>query len=132
MPCTTGQARRLTASSPTRAIAPGLTAAITQARRQQQLLLAITPQEVLRHVGVLLIRPELKDAPRAGTVRWYDDDKGYGRITADDGEVLLVHFSGIIGDGFRSLSEGDRVSFTWHGSVADHGRHVAENARQES
>jgi hypothetical protein len=34
-------------------------------------------------------RPELKDAPRVGTVRWYDDEKGYGRITADDGEVLF-------------------------------------------
>jgi 'Cold-shock' DNA-binding domain len=37
-------------------------------------------------------RPELRGVRRSGTVRWYKDDKGYGRITADDGEVLFVHF----------------------------------------
>jgi cold shock CspA family protein len=77
-------------------------------------------------------RPDLKDASRRGTVRWFKDEKGYGRITADDGEVLFVHFSGIVGEGFRSLDEGDRVSFTWRGGVVDHGRHVAENVRRES
>jgi cold shock CspA family protein len=77
-------------------------------------------------------RPELKDVERVGTVRWYKDEKGYGRITADDGEVLFVHFSGIVGDGFRSLDEGDRVSFVWRGGVADHGRHVAENVKREA
>jgi cold shock protein len=77
-------------------------------------------------------RADLKDTPRRGTVRWFKDDKGYGRITADDGEVLFVHFSGIVGDGFRSLNEGDRVSFTWRGGVVDHGRHVAEDVRRES
>jgi CspA family cold shock protein len=76
-------------------------------------------------------RPDLKDTPRQGTVRWFKDEKGYGRITADDGEVLFVHFSGIVGDGFRSLNEGDRVSFMWRGGVVDHGRHVAEDVRRE-
>lgn len=57
--------------------------------------------------------------------------EGYGRITADDGEVLFVHFSGILGEGFRSLEEGDRVFFTWRGGVVDHGRHSAENVRRE-
>jgi CspA family cold shock protein len=76
-------------------------------------------------------RPDLKDTARQGTVRWFKDEKGYGRITADDGEVLFVHFSGIIGDGFRSLNEGDRVSFVWRGGIADHERHVAENVRRE-
>jgi cold shock CspA family protein len=79
-----------------------------------------------------LRRPDLKDTPRRGTVRWFDDEKGYGRITADDGEVLFVHFSGIVGEGFRSLNQGDRVSFTWRGGVVDHGRHVAEDVRRES
>ena len=75
-------------------------------------------------------RPELKDVERLGTVRWFKDEKGYGRITADDGEVLFVHFSGIIGEGFRSLAEGDRVSFVWRGGVGDHGRHAAESVRR--
>ena len=76
-------------------------------------------------------RPDLKDTPRQGTVRWFKDDKAYGRITADEGEVLFVHFSGIVDDGFRSLNEGDRVSFMWRGRVVDHGRHVAEHVRRE-
>jgi cold shock protein len=76
-------------------------------------------------------RPDLVDTRRSGTVRWFKDEKGYGRITADDGEILFVHFSGILGDGFRSLAEGDRVSFEWRGRVADHGRHVAESVQLE-
>jgi cold shock CspA family protein len=43
-----------------------------------------------------------------------------------------VHFSGIVGEGFRSLDEGDRVSFTWNGVIVDHGRHVAEYVRRET
>ena len=47
-----------------------------------------------------------------GTVKWFNDDKGFGFITPDDGgKDLFVHHSGISGDGFRSLSEGSRVSF---------------------
>jgi CspA family cold shock protein len=47
-----------------------------------------------------------------GTVKWFSDDKGYGFITPDDpGKDLFVHFSGIAGDGFRSLSEGAKVSY---------------------
>jgi cold shock protein len=76
-------------------------------------------------------RPDLRGARRVGTVRWFKDDKGYGRITADDGEVLFVHYSGIVGEGFRSLAEGQRVSFVWNGGEADHGRHVAEDVRIE-
>ena len=77
-------------------------------------------------------RTDLKGVRRFGTVRWFKDDKGYGRITADDGEVLFVHFSGIVGEGFLSLSEGERVSFVWNGYQADHGRHAAEDVRRES
>jgi hypothetical protein len=40
--------------------------------------------------------------------------------------------SGIVGDGSRSLDEGDRVSFVWRGGVADHGRHAAENVKREA
>lgn len=47
-----------------------------------------------------------------GTVKWFSDEKGYGFITPEDGgEDLFVHFSGIVGDGFRSLSEGAVVEF---------------------
>jgi CspA family cold shock protein len=47
-----------------------------------------------------------------GTVKWFSDDKGYGFITpAEGGRDLFVHFSGINGDGFRSLAEGTRVTY---------------------
>jgi cold shock protein len=77
-------------------------------------------------------RPELRGVRRLGVVRWYKDDKGYGRITADDGEVLFVHFSDVEADGYRSLEEGQRVSFVWNGGIQDHGRRHATAVRAES
>jgi len=46
-----------------------------------------------------------------GTVKWFNDQKGYGFITLEDGKDCFVHHSGIEGEGFKSLQEGDRVSF---------------------
>lgn len=46
-----------------------------------------------------------------GTVKWFDDAKGYGFITRPDGEDLFVHFSSIQGTGYRSLQEGQPVEF---------------------
>ena len=47
-----------------------------------------------------------------GTVKWFNDAKGYGFITPDDGaKDLIVHFSNIAGEGYKSLSEGSRVEY---------------------
>lgn len=46
-----------------------------------------------------------------GTVKWFNDAKGYGFITREDGQDCFVHYSAIQGSGFRSLVEGDRVNF---------------------
>lgn len=46
-----------------------------------------------------------------GLVKWFNDAKGFGFITTDEGNDVFVHFSAIQGDGFRSLAEGDTVSF---------------------
>ena len=46
-----------------------------------------------------------------GTIKWFSEKKGYGFISQDDGEDVFVHYSSITMDGFRSLTEGDRVSF---------------------
>ena len=47
-----------------------------------------------------------------GTVKWFNDSKGFGFIEQDNGPDVFVHFSGINGSGFKSLVEGDRVTFT--------------------
>ena len=47
-----------------------------------------------------------------GTVKWFNEEKGYGFITPDDGgDDIFVHFSGIAGEGFKYLEEGDRVTY---------------------
>ena len=48
-----------------------------------------------------------------GRVHWYKNDKGYGRIASDPhGDLLFVHFSSIVGEGYRSLTEGQAVEYT--------------------
>lgn len=46
-----------------------------------------------------------------GTVKWFNEKKGYGFIEQEDGTDVFVHYSGITGAGYKSLSEGDRVTF---------------------
>lgn len=46
-----------------------------------------------------------------GTVKWFNEAKGYGFITGEDGKDVFVHFSSIQGDGFKTLAEGQAVSF---------------------
>ena len=46
-----------------------------------------------------------------GKVKWFSNQKGYGFITYEDGKDIFVHFSGIVGDEFKSLAEGDEVEF---------------------
>ncbi len=46
-----------------------------------------------------------------GTVKWFNESKGFGFITQDDGPDVFAHYSEISGNGFKSLAEGDDVSF---------------------
>ncbi len=48
---------------------------------------------------------------QTGTVKWFNATKGYGFITPDGGSDVFVHYSGIRGEGYRSLEEGQRVEF---------------------
>jgi len=47
-----------------------------------------------------------------GSVKWFNNDKGFGFITREQGEDLFVHFKSIVSDGYRSLAEGQLVEFT--------------------
>ena len=46
-----------------------------------------------------------------GKVKWFNDSKGFGFITAEDGTDAFVHYADIQGEGFKSLAEGDNVTF---------------------
>jgi CspA family cold shock protein len=46
-----------------------------------------------------------------GSVKWFNDAKGYGFITGEDGKDVFAHFSAINSDGFKSLKEGDKVQY---------------------
>jgi cold shock CspA family protein len=78
-------------------------------------------------LGPPIHRPELRGVRRTGTVTWWSDDKGNGRITADDGEWFWFYHAAAIGPGYVSFNEGDRVAFTWEGTMADHGLRAVKN-----
>ena len=46
-----------------------------------------------------------------GTVKWFDERKGFGFIARESGDDVFVHHSAIVGEGFKTLNEGDRVEF---------------------
>ncbi len=46
-----------------------------------------------------------------GTIKWFNSSKGYGFITREEGDDVLVHYNAIEGDGYRTLEEGDKVEF---------------------
>ena len=75
-----------------------------------------------RDPGLDVRRPDLKGVRRTGTVRWWKEAQGYGRITADDGEILFAHFTGMEGSGYRSLEPGQGC----HSSGMEASRTVAD------
>ena len=46
-----------------------------------------------------------------GRIKWFNNSKGFGFIGSENGADVFVHYSGIVGDGYRTLKEGDRVRF---------------------
>jgi len=68
-----------------------------------------------RNTGVSIIRSresgDMADREN-GTVKWFNDAKGFGFISGENGEDVFVHFRSIQSEGFKSLKEGQKVSFT--------------------
>jgi len=65
-------------------------------------------------VGLRLIVKNFKEeicTMAKGTVKWFNDNRGYGFISESEGKDIFVHYTSIVSTGFRSLSEGDEVSF---------------------
>jgi CspA family cold shock protein len=54
----------------------------------------------------------MSEAREQGTVKWFNSSKGFGFIQRDHGDDVFVHFRAIVGDGYKSLEEGQRVEFT--------------------
>ena len=63
-------------------------------------------------VRLVALRGKAGDSMATGTVKWFNAEKGYGFITPEDGSKdLFVHFSGIEGEGYKSLNEGAKVEY---------------------
>jgi len=58
-----------------------------------------------------IIQSEGEKSMPKGKVKWFNENKGYGLIMREDGGNVFVHYSDIEGEGFRTLSEGDKVKF---------------------
>jgi len=87
------------------------------AKTPEALRLFLFPQALVASAGSPVIPGALsgkrkggKEMPQ-GTVKWFNDAKGFGFIEQENGNDVFVHFSAIRGEGFKSLSEGDLVSF---------------------
>jgi cold shock protein len=69
------------------------------------------PAEVQRKLSAISTQRNKSNIMETGTVKWFNDAKGYGFISRQNGEDVFVHFSAIQANGFRSLQEGQQVQF---------------------
>ncbi len=68
------------------------------------------PRDILSSFLFISYRKE-NNSTMKGTVKWFNDSKGFGFITAEDGSDVFVHHTSIVGNGFKSLAEGEQVTF---------------------
>jgi CspA family cold shock protein len=66
---------------------------------------------VVFNAGILVLRKEAKHRMQKGKVKWFNADKGFGFITGNDGKDVFVHFKSIVGEGYRSLDDGQEVEY---------------------
>ena len=77
------------------------------------LMLIIAPTETTSEIHQIKMNSRIrrKYTMVNGTVKWFNDSKGFGFLEQESGEDVFCHFSAISGDGFKSLAEGDSVTF---------------------
>ncbi len=67
-----------------------------------------------------------------GTVKWFDPKKGYGFIVGDEGQDVFVHYTAIMGDGFRTLKDGEQVDYeVVQGDKGLQAKNVSQNQAME-
>jgi len=72
-----------------------------------------TAEERDKHLTLYCQKEAIAMSDReTGTVKWFNNGKGYGFIEREEGEDIFVHFSAVLGEGFRSLEEGQKVEFS--------------------
>ena len=74
-------------------------------------LVALSPGLGFSRAVITFVRRHHMSNRQTGTVKWFNDEKGYGFITPQSGDDLFVHFKAIQSDGFKTLKEGQQVSF---------------------
>ncbi len=67
--------------------------------------------EIFLRISRLFLKEIYMSQQQTGTVKWFNESKGFGFIQRENGNDLFVHFRSILGQGFKSLTEGQRVSF---------------------
>jgi cold shock protein len=77
----------------------------------------LTDPKERNSIKILIFLPELKEANRMseriiGTVKWFNSGKGYGFLEQSNGADVFVHYSAIQADGYRNLTEGQKVEFS--------------------
>src|SRR6266508_2678696 len=75
------------------------------------LLVREIPAKVQRKLSAISTQRKQSNTMETGTVKWFNDAKGFGFISRQNGEDVFVHFSAIQSNGFRSLKEGQAVQF---------------------
>ncbi len=81
------------------------------ARLLNSLQLSVGIYYYLINAQLTLVSKDISMSRQTGTVKWFNDEKGFGFITPENGPDLFVHFRAIEGTGFKTLKEGQKVTF---------------------
>lgn len=75
------------------------------------LIISLYPAQSIVSAKTEEVSATKQDTRQKGTVKWFNDGKGYGFIITEKGEELFVHFRSLVGTGFKTLKDGQKVTF---------------------